>query len=210
MIRRSVIVTSLVALISARSTDAFANETSEAGTEKREQLVPVIRHKHFIDEAKKGERAGLSFPERQIAGDIYVFYAFDMPDTVRYADAGRIKALGLNAPELDRVAVTNLERIMSAPLIDTHPDMTVLSSTDSYLTSTLLIDQFWTKDKFKFRGDLVVFVIARDLMVVTGSEEPEGLKKARKMGQEVIGALPYAISLDPIVRRDGKWQSFVQ
>lgn len=135
---------------------------------------------------------------------------FDAPDTVKYADSRTIKELGLTEADLDAVAIQNLQRIMAEPMIETYPEMVAISASDPYLSSLLLIDRFWAKDRFRFRGDLVVFVVARDLMLVTGSGEDVGLAAAREAVQQLIGQLPSAISADPIVRRDGKWQSFVQ
>lgn len=52
----------------------LADDLRQASSAKREQLVAVVRHKRFMDEAKKAKRTDQSFPERQLAGDIHVFY----------------------------------------------------------------------------------------------------------------------------------------
>lgn len=188
----------------------LVDDFDEAPFAKREKFVAVIRHESYMDSLKKNKRADQVFPGRKLAGDIYVFYAFDAPDTLRYADLQATKKAGLKEPDFDAVAIQNLRRIMVEPLIETYPQMVVISSNDPYMTSALLIDQFWSPERFRFRGDLVAFVIARDLMVVTGSDEQEGLEAARKATRELVDQLPYAISAEPIVRRNGKWQSFVQ
>lgn len=188
----------------------LTEDLNQASVAKREQLVAVVRHKGFMDEVKRSKRADQIFPERRIAGDIHVFYAFDAPNSVHYADSRTIEALGVAEADLDAVALENLQRIMAEPLIETYPEMVAISANDPYLTSLLLIDRFWAKDRFRFRGDLVVFVVARDLMLVTGSEESGGLAAAREAIQQLAGQIPYGISTEPIVRRNGAWQSFVQ
>lgn len=188
----------------------LGDDVGENATPRKEQLVAVIRHKGFMDDAKKARRTDQYFPERQLAGDIHVFYAFDAPNTLHFADSKTIKELGLAEADLDALALENLQRIMAEPLIDTYPEMVAISANDPYLASLLLFDRFWAKERFRFRGDLVVFVVARDLMLVTGSEESGGLAAAREAVQQLFGQVPYAISADPIVRRNGAWQSFVQ
>lgn len=195
--------------ITDRHIRVLAEDLSQASVAKREQLVAVVRRKGFLDELK-AKQTDQSFPEKQLAGDIYVFYAFDAPNTVHYADSRTIGELGVAEPDLDAVAIENLPRVMAEPLIETYPEMVAISANDPYLTSLLLIDRFWAKDRFRFRGDLVVFVVARDLMLVTGSEETAGLAAAREAVQQLVGQVPYAISTDPIVRRGDAWQSFVQ
>lgn len=187
-----------------------AGKVPQMPAAKLEELVPVVRHRSFVGEDKKVKRVDELFSGRQIAGDLFVFYAFDEPDIVGYADSAAIEKLGLTEAQRDAVAMANLRRIMKEPLIITYPDMVVLSSNDPYLTSVLLIDTFWSPDRFRLRGDLVVFVVARDLMLVTGSEERGGLENARRVAGNAFEELPYTISLEPIVRHNGKWQPFVQ
>lgn len=191
-------------------TRILANDFDDAPFAKREQFVAVIRHESYIDSLKNNKRADQVVPGRKLAGDIYVFYAFDAPDTTRYADLRATEKAGLKESEFDSVAIQNLRRIMVEPVIETYPQMIVISSGDPYMTSALLIDQFWSPERFRFRGDLVVFVVARDLMLVTGSGEQEGLEAASKAARALVDHVPYAISAEPIVRRHGKWQSFVQ
>jgi uncharacterized protein YtpQ (UPF0354 family) len=188
----------------------IAGKVPQMPAAKLEELVPVVRHRSFAGEDKKAKREDDLFSGRQVAGDLFVFYAFDEADSVRYANSAGIEKLGLTEAQRDAVARANLRRIMKEPLINTYPEMVVLSSSDPYLTSVLLIDTFWSPDRFRFRGDLVVFVVARDLILVTGSEERRGLETVRRVAGNAFEELPYTISLEPIVRRNGKWQPFVE
>ena len=76
------------------------------------------------------------------------------------------------------------------------------------MTSLLLMDQYWTRERFPFKGDLVVYVLARETMLVTGSDESIGIEFAAKIVEKDWGLLPYQISHQPLVRRNGIWQSF--
>ncbi|WP_162913926.1 DUF1444 family protein [Taklimakanibacter lacteus] len=185
-----------------------ASAPDKASFAKREQLVAVIRHQSYLDEINKTKRADQEFPMHRLAGDIAVYYAFDAPDTIRYADSRMIEETGLTRSDFESVAIENLRRIMVEPLLETYPEMVVISANDPYMTSVLLFDQFWNPDRFRFRGDLVVFVLTRDLMLVTGSEESAGLAATQKAARDLIEKLPYAISSEPIVRRQGKWEAF--
>lgn len=175
-----------------------------------EQLVPVIQTDEFLN-SDTGELVSdqNSVPSRLLAGELHVVYAFDTPFAVKYVERERLGEI-LDEPEFETIAKDNLRRIMVQPTIEAYPTFATVSAGDSYGASLLLIDEFWSADEFRFRGDIVVFVVARDLLLVTGSEENEGVEAAMKIAHNMIGQVAYAISASPIVRRDGKWQSFVQ
>lgn len=177
---------------------------------KTEQLVPIVRHKSSMAitfESNPGEN---HFFGRRLVGDLYVFYAFDAPNTVSYVSKEVIEELKLSEPELERIALENYQRLRGELTVETYPTLSVVRGTDVFMTSILLVDEFWVVERFRFRGDVVAFVVSRDFMLVTGSEEDKGLESAIKMTHEIIRETPYPISAEPIVRRGGKWQSFLQ
>ena len=55
-----------------------------------------------------------------------------------------------------------------------------------------------------------MFPVSRDMLIVTGSDETEGLLAANEATTEWIKEMPYVISDKPIVRRNGKWIPFLQ
>jgi uncharacterized protein YtpQ (UPF0354 family) len=177
---------------------------------KREQLVPVVRHKDTMAitfESNPGEN---HFFGRRLVGDLYVFYAFDAPNTVAYVTKEAIEDLKLSESELEKVAFENYQRLRGELTIETYPALSVVRGTDVFMTSILLVDEFWAAERFRFRGDIVAFVVTRDFMLVTGSDEDKGLESAIKMSREIIRDAPYPISAEPIIRRGGKWLAFVQ
>jgi uncharacterized protein YtpQ (UPF0354 family) len=190
--------------IVSRYVNSFRGSFEKEQKFAREQLVLVIRHKSIVD-AELTDL--LHWP---LAGDIHAIYAFDTPDAVQYPPSEMVKALGLDEMALKALALDNLKRIRTAPQIETHPTLAFVSSADSYLPSILLEDDFWSAERFPFRGDIVVIAAARDLLLVTGSLENEGLETIAKIAHQVASEAPHAISTEPIVRRDGAWQSFIQ
>lgn len=174
-------------------------ENFMAAKPSREQLVLVVRDK-FSDHLRQ-------WP---LAGDLHVIYAFDLPGAVSYPSQEKLDRLGLDDVALKVLALDNLKRIRMAPQIASLPTFASVSSCDPYPPSLLLDDAFWSAELFPYRGDIVVIVAARDLLLVTGSQESEGLEAIAKIAHGIVAEVPYAISTVPIVRRNGAWQSFVQ
>lgn len=175
---------------------------TEVPTFTREHLVLVVRREIAFE-----WQALLHWP---LAGDVHAIYAFDAPDTVHYAPKEKLDELGLGESALKALALKNLKHNRVVPRIETHPTFAIVSSGDSYSPSLLLDDDFWSTERLHFRGDIVVIVAANDLVLVTGSQENEGLEAIAEMAHEAAGEAVHAISTTPIVRRDGAWQSFVQ
>lgn len=171
----------------------------ETASPSREQLVLVVRDK-FADHLHQ-------WP---LAGDLHVIYAFDLPGVVRYPSRVKLDGLGLDDAALKALALDNLKRIRMTTQIASLPTFASVSSGDPYPPSLLLDDVFWSAERFPYRGDIVVIVAARDLLLVTGSHESEGLEAIAKIAHKVAAEAPFFISTNPIVRRNGAWQSFVQ
>lgn len=190
--------------IVSRWVNGFRSSFEKEAIVTRDQLVLVLRHKSFLDPEMPGVH---HWP---LAGDIHVIYAVDTPDVVCYPSQEKLDVLGLDECALTALALENLKRIRMTPQIVAHPTLAFVSGADAYLASILFEDDFWSAERFAYRGDIVVIVAARDLLLVTGSHENEGLEAIARIAHQVAGEAPYAISTEPIIRRDGKWQSFVQ
>jgi hypothetical protein len=171
----------------------------EAPAPSRDQLVLVVRNK-FADDLHQ-------WP---LAGDLHVMCAFDLPGAVNYPPQEKLDRLGLDDAALKALALDNLKRIRVPYKIEARPTFASVSGVDAYLPSMLLDDDFWSAEWLSYRGDIVVIVVARDLLLVTGSQEDEGLEAIAKIAHGVAAEVPFAISTDPIVRRGSTWQSFVQ
>jgi uncharacterized protein YtpQ (UPF0354 family) len=173
-----------------------------------DRLFPVVRDLAFIAEASKphqgkGDQEIATMP---LAGDLGIMFAFDLPNSMQFADKGEVNKLEADHAKLMLFAIRNFERNLPEPEINDLGAVAVLSGSGAYGSSLLLSEAFWAKQNFKFRGNLVAYVVSRDLMIVTGSEELEGLAVAEKFAAEWIVDQPYPISVNPVERKNGKWQ----
>lgn len=88
--------------------------------------------------------------------------------------------------------------------------LAIIGDAGVYGSSLLLLDDYWEKFPVSFRGNLVVFPVSRDMLIVTGSSETEGLAAATSQATEWIKEMPYAISDKPVLRKNGRWVPFLQ
>ena len=202
-------------LATMKSTVATLGDKKSARPGSPEQIVPMVKNRAFRDESARQisalqQRTGKStekiLPVSEVlAEDLYVYYAFDLPDSFRYLLEEDVKRLGLSPRELRNKAVENLTRMLGASLkVEQRGSLFFISFDGNFEASLLLVDALWDKKNFSVQGDLVAYVLARDVLLVTGSKEKEWLQIAATTAKDAE-KLPYFISEKPYVRKNGTW-----
>ncbi|WP_143017696.1 hypothetical protein [Riemerella columbipharyngis] len=64
----------------------------------------------------------------------------------------------------------------------------------------------WSKEHFDVKGDIVVGIPARDVLLVTGSEDTENLVKMRKIAADIFETGAHIITDSLFVFRSGIFQ----
>ena len=191
-------------------TAAFAGETN-ATTIDVKRIVPVLKSaahaqgNAIISEALREEKSRPDFYCEPLNRQLYIYYAVDTERSVRYLSREEIRALDFSPGELSTRAVDNLTRLL--PGIERRGDagIYIVSAGGTYEASLLLFDAIWTKENFEVKGDIVVAVPSRELLLVTGSEDENGLKKLRKLAEAAVGQERHALTARLFVRKDGGW-----
>ena len=175
------------------------------------RLVPVIKDRGYLDEIRLSLNSGdggaedLSLVHERYNDDLVILYAEDTPSNIRYFTEDAVEDLGLAESELRARAIENLRGLL--PAIEMHgEDGTYMLTADgNYEASLLLFDDIWMSGQIEVRGDLVVAVPARDMLLVTGSEDPGGLELVRSLVAEVISSSAYRLTDRLFVYRDGQF-----
>ena len=68
------------------------------------------------------------------------------------------------------------------------------------------LEKLWQGDAIKVNGEVVAAIPCRDMLIVTGTENLEGIPAIRRAVDEIYENEPYAISRTLLVYRDGRWQ----
>src|ERR1041385_1750342 len=111
--------------------------------------------------------------------------------------------MGIERGRLRALAVENLGRIL--PRIEVHPGeiYSMITAGGNYEASLLLLDEIWDRRQFKVSGDIVVALPTRDVLLVTGSQNPAGIVKLREVAAQLTSQSPYHLTSDLFVRRGG-------
>ncbi len=177
-------------------------------------LFPVIKDASYLDGVREmmaradGYDPDDTFPlyYESLNEDLVVLYAFDSEASIRFATGDDIAELNVEGRALRIRALDNLLAYLPDIGREGDDSLSLVVADGNYEASLLLHDELWSRDVFRVEGDIVVFVPARDVLIVTGSEDADGLARAR----EIIDSndFSYAISPHAYVRTADGWARF--
>jgi len=174
------------------------------------RIVPVIRDvryaAHFAEIGQTGTNQVISQP---FVADLLVMYVEEQGGNLRFITEGDRLTLNLSLPDLRKLALTNLKRLV--PEVSRHGSAPVffLGAGGNYESSLLLVEKIWDGETKSIKGDLVAAVPSRDWLVFTGSESPDGIQKVQKLIAQIEKDGDHLISSTLLVRRNGRWEKFV-
>jgi hypothetical protein len=137
---------------------------------------------------------------------IVVAYSFGPPFGERLVSWSDLDRFAINRRTLRRLAIDHLYDNLRRAQIHGRPPALMLSF-EGLESSVLLAEEFWDEIAPRVPGELVVGVPARDVVIITGSESPPGLSKARRAIERVFMAGDrHPLSRELLVWRQGEWQ----
>ena len=177
------------------------------------RIVPVIKDTAWLEETRQATVArGIDKPLESVHEDfapgLVVLYAQDSPKTIRYLTPKDVQEAGLDRGRLRRLAVENLGKVLPQIQFRGTNGLYMVIAGGDYETSLLLVDSFWTNGRVQVKGDYVVSIPARGLLFVTGSADPEGVRRLKSVTEEALKQSSYRLTSDLFVYRGGKFQAF--
>jgi Uncharacterized protein conserved in bacteria len=183
--------------------------SENAGPLDTNAIVAVVRDDQFLNQLEKyGTQKTNRVVEEPLVADLHVAYGRDSQRGMAYLTEGERARLGLDFPELRKLAIVNLHRILDAPRRVGDGPVYMIVADGTYESSLLLADKLWESQAPLVKGELVAAVPARDVLMFTGSGSPDGLKELRESASRVYKDASHAISRTLLVRRNGRWERF--
>lgn len=181
------------------------------------RVVPVVRDRGWLEESRRALRASGAKDVSRVAevhedynGALTIFYAEDRERGIAYLTAEELARAGLKRSELRALAVRNLKGLLSAIELQGGDGLYMITAGGDYEASLILVDDLWTGESIapKVKGEIVIAVPARDLVLVTGSKDPAGLKKVRELARKVLKEGTYTLTDRLFVWRGGRFVAF--
>jgi uncharacterized protein YtpQ (UPF0354 family) len=179
----------------------------------RTLIVPIIKDRPWLEETRRAlsTRGAKAIPEpvyEDFNDGLVILYAQDSPKNIRYLVPHDLESANVERAELRRVACENLKRLL--PKIEAHGTngFYMLAAGGTYEASLLLLDSIWKSGQMQVTGDLLVAIPTRDLLLVTGSQDREGIEKMKGLVEKASDGGSYRLTRKLLVYREGKFVEF--
>ena len=175
------------------------------------RLLPRVRDRFFytamdlrLELEGMPARSGVFRP---IAEHLALGLVQDLPDHIIEIPADGFEKWGMTFEEALAIARRNLEPLSAAPFDRVRPGVYVSPWRDNHDTARLLLTD--ALRRLLVRGDPVVMVAHRDTLIVTGTDDVQGLTAMAMMTESLLEE-PRAISGIPVcLLDDDTWAPFV-
>lgn len=183
-------------------------------------IFAVLKSRDYVAVAKK-QLAQAGFPDKdfpmvyeKLNEDLFAFYVFDNDKGMSFITKRDLAEIQVRGDALRAIARANLEKYFDRNNLHIKrlqhgtAKIYAVAVDENYEASTLLIPRYWDKSTFDVPGKIVVYVPARNLVLVTGSEDAEGVRIASQIAKRGHAELGYAISPEGYVFEAGAWVRF--
>ncbi|MDB6029015.1 MAG: hypothetical protein JWM68_5238 [Verrucomicrobiales bacterium] len=179
------------------------------------RIIPIIKDRPWLEEYRKAlmSRGAKVVPEpvyEELNSDLIIVYAEDSPKNISYFQPNDLEKFHINRQDLRDLACKNLKRLLTN--IERHGTngLYMITAGGDYEASLLLLDSVWSDVEKDVHGEIVVAIPTRDLLVVTGSQDTEGLKKMRDIVHRATAQGSYRLTTKLFVLRGGNLKEFSQ
>lgn len=194
-----------------------ANTTAKYKPEQK-SILAVLKPASYLETIKQ-QLSQIKFGEKipslayeKLTDDLYIFFVFDSENGIRMITEDDLTKLDINSSNLRDIAVKNLLSHFNKENVKLHmlsvnaSSKIYRASVDSiYDASIMLLSAYWNKNIFDVQGEIVTYVPARNLVLVTGSEDKEGMKLASNLAKDGFNDLNYSISPKGFIFQNGSW-----
>jgi hypothetical protein len=174
----------------ARQTASF---TTDSG---RRRTIQLSRSEEFVVE--------------DFVGDLLITYVFDLPRYFRHVNRKDCLDIGIRHDELRALSVKNLVRSRPKPEIKPGTAGVMLVMDQNLESSLLLMDHLWDQFEPQLPGETIAAVPARDTILITGTEVPDGIELLERAIDTVWERSEQRLQLSRsvLVRRSKSWHIF--
>ncbi len=176
-------------------------------------IVPIIKDRPWLEESRqRSVTLGAEGTPEQVYEDfnqdLIILYGEDSEKNICYFTLKDLEAAKIERRGLRELACENLKRLL--PKVELHGSSGsyMITAGGTYEASLLLLDSIWRNEQLDVRGDIVVAIPTRDLLLVTGSEDAEGLAKVKETVRDAYSTSAYRLTPKLFVRRDGRFVEF--
>ena len=169
-------------------------------------ILPVIKDERFIKSILEiNPNFEKNHTYEKYNSELYIFYVEDTETNINYLTQEDFEKLNIEKSELKKIAIENLTNSIE---IERHGEngYFMLLADGNYESSMILLD-IWNKENFKVNGEIVVGIPSRDLLIITGKNDTENIKKLKQTINEINENGDHLVSEKLFEYKNGKFET---
>jgi uncharacterized protein YtpQ (UPF0354 family) len=173
-----------------------------------DRIVPIIKDQRFINETLKlNPDFEKDFLIERYNDELFIFYAENKETTIGYLKRDEIESLNIEFEGLKEKAIQNLGEL--ATKIERHgEDGQFMLTMGGDFESSLILLKIWDKENFLVKGEIILAIPARDLVLITGSDDSENIDKVKAKVKEINETGDHVVSDRLFILRNDKFETY--
>jgi uncharacterized protein YtpQ (UPF0354 family) len=189
----------------ASTADLFKFENKGINTA---EIIPVIKPANYLEEVSKSitekeQEKPAPLVSEKYNSELLITYVQDTESSMRYLTDENFKKLNISKDSLRSIAIRNLDKVLSNAKIHGGDGVYMVTAGGNYEASLILPPGLWNREYFPVKGDFVMAVPSRDLLLITGSNDKAGIAKLKEFVAQSYKTGNYTIS-DHLFKWTGK------
>jgi uncharacterized protein YtpQ (UPF0354 family) len=189
---------------------AYRKEVPSQFEDVHPDLLPVVRSRSFFELTRLRTRIvgspNFGWPYQIIGDHLAVGLAYDLPEAMIQIQEHHLTAWEVGFDQALAAASANLLAISPPTMQAVRPGLWISAWSDSYGAARLLLHDLLRT--YEVRGDPVVMVPNRDLLLLTGSADEEGLAAMAAIATKAVDH-PRPNTAVAFTLLDEDWQPFL-
>ncbi len=183
-------------------------------SEARSHVMPRVRNRSYLnaiagnDETPEQAFARITLAPRDglLPEHLIVELVYDLPDRTSSISREQVETWGQSADALFEVALQNLRVRRTNPMqLEPMGDGLYLSAwRDSYDASRILVPEIF--QRLELRGAPLAFLFSNDVLLVSGTEEPNGIHAAAETMAQHLEAARVESLVPLVLGDDERWR----
>ncbi|MGE6451506.1 DUF1444 family protein [Shewanella baltica] len=190
------------------------SESQLSNSIDKNRIFPVIKDQSYISQIstmmkEKYGRDEMPFIHTKINEVLYLVFALDSENSIRFLTKEDATKLELENSDLLTLSLKNLKREFAGVNLKGDPaSLSMLVVDGNYEASFFLADSLWSKKTFPVKGDIVVHIPARDTVLITGSDDSQGLETVAGIMSQNFDKWDHPITNVGFIRTNETWNIY--
>lgn len=169
-------------------------------------ILPVIKDERFIHNLREiNQDFESSHIYEKYNNELYIFYVENTETNINYLTKDDFEKLNIDKEELQKISIKNLANSLK---IEKHGEegYYMLIADGNFESSLILLD-IWSEKNFKVKGEIVIGLPSRDVLLVTGKKDTKNIERLKKTIEEINEDGDHLVSKSLFEYRNKKFES---